>query len=150
MPTYHLYIANKNYSSWSFRPWLLMRQLGVPFVEHFHPLNGNSYRQPQWAAFSPTAHVPCLHALPDPNDNEEKQEEPIIVWESLAIAEFLADSHPSLSVWPSDPRARAWARSACAEMATSFHAIRNQMGMNVGIRVRLDPSLFSVADGDGK
>ncbi|KAL1835880.1 hypothetical protein VTJ49DRAFT_5952 [Mycothermus thermophilus] len=139
--SYHLYIANKNYSSWSLRPWLLLRQLGIPFVEHFRPLHGNSYRQPQWREFSPTGHVPCLHVVPSP---QEHNDEKIIIWESLAIAEYLADVHAHLPVWPACPRARAWARSACAEMATSFQAVRGQMGMNVGVRVALDKELFAL------
>ncbi|KAL2268643.1 hypothetical protein VTJ83DRAFT_3489 [Remersonia thermophila] len=163
---YHLYIANKNYSSWSLRPWLLLRQLGIPFVEHFRPLNGNSYRQPQWREFSPTGHVPCLHVLPPSpsledgpsgrgdgeaaDDDDDDDGDAIVVWESLAIAEYLADAHPTLRVWPACPRARAWARSACAEMCTSFQAVRNQMGMNVGLRIALDKELFALPPDEGE
>jgi glutathione S-transferase len=119
---YELFIANKNYSSWSLRPWLLMRELAIPFLEHVVPLAPDSswdlYRE-----FSPSGKVPCLV------DGD------VAVWESMAIAEYLADRHPG--VWPSDSRARAWARCAAAEMHAGFVELRNQCGMNCGIRVQL-------------
>ena len=120
----HLYIANKNYSSWSLRPWILMRQLGIPFTETLLPFSenpaaaGRSFR-----AQSPTGLLPCLHA----GD--------VVVWDSLAIAEFLAEQHPG--VWPVDAVARAWARSAAAEMHSGFTALRRQCSMTIGQRVRL-------------
>jgi glutathione S-transferase len=117
-----LYIANKNYSSWSLRPWVLMSELGIPFEEKLVPFghgsNWNAFRH-----FSPSGRVPCLH------DGDA------VVWDSLAIAEYLAERHPA--VWPSDRAARAWARSAAAEMHSGFSALRNQCGMVCGIRVRL-------------
>ncbi|KAK3308098.1 uncharacterized protein B0T15DRAFT_97488 [Chaetomium strumarium] len=158
--TYHLYITNKNYSSWSLRPWLLLRQLGIPFVEEFRPLTSGSFRQPQWLEFSPVAHVPCLHVLPPTssssssssspsgNEKEEKQEEKLVLWESLAIVEFLAEQHPDKPVYPSreaSPVARAWARSAVAEMHAGFAALRQEMGMNIGIRVELSGAAFTPA-----
>lgn len=119
---YELYIANKNYSSWSLRPWVLMRVLGIPFTEHVMQFadEGN------WAAFrafSPTGKVPFLrHGA-------------IGVWDSLAIAEYLAERHPG--VWPADPVARAWARCAAAEMHSGFGVLRDRCSMSVGQRVRL-------------
>lgn len=117
-----LYIANKNYSSWSLRPWVLLSELGIPFDERvvaFGPgSNWNSFRR-----FSPNGRVPCLH------------DGGTVVWDSLAIAEYLAERHPQ--VWPSDSTARAWARCASAEMHSSFATLRDQCGMNCGIRVRL-------------
>ena len=117
-----LYIANKNYSSWSLRPWLLLRQLEIPFREHLVPFRsdgaGNGFDR-----FSPTAKVPCLH------DGDT------VVWDSLAIAEYLAEQVPS--VWPAAAGARAWARCAAAEMHSGFQALRDICGMNCGLRVQL-------------
>jgi len=119
---YELHIANKNYSSWSLRPWLLMRELGIPFAEHLTPFpEGSSYAS--FRVFSPSGKVPCLH------------DGSTVVWDSLAIAEYLAESHPA--VWPAAVDARAWARSAAAEMHSGFAALRAQCGMNCGIRVSL-------------
>jgi len=119
---YVLHIANKNYSSWSLRPWVLLTQLGIPFEErqHIFPSDGPSY--PEFSKFSPTGFVPVL------DDGDIK------VWDSLAIALHVADSHPE--VWPSDLKARSWARSAAAEMHSGFGTLRNSCGMNVGIRAR--------------
>ncbi|KXX77692.1 putative maleylacetoacetate isomerase [Madurella mycetomatis] len=148
--SYRLYITNKNYSSWSLRPWLLMRQLGIPFAEDLRPLVSGSYRQPQWRAFSPVAHVPCLHVLqPDLPSADVSAgagtgaEPPIVLWESLAIVEFLAEEHPDKAVYPADRAARAWARSAVAEMHAGFAAMRQEMGMNVGVRIELSGSAFT-------
>ncbi|MFT4978382.1 MAG: glutathione S-transferase [Myxococcota bacterium] len=114
-----LHIANKNYSSWSLRPWILMRVLGVPFEERLHSFNGPT----AFTDFSPTGRVPCLH------------DGSLIVWDSLAIVEHLAESVPQ--VWPVDRAARAWARSATAEMHSGFSALREQCSMSCGVRIRL-------------
>jgi glutathione S-transferase len=128
---YELFIANKNYSSWSLRPWLLMQQLEIPFRERFMPFPavaggagagagaGHPFR-----AFSPSGRVPCLH------------DGATVVWDSLAITEYLAERHPG--VWPADATARAWARCAAAEMHAGFGALRERCSMSCGIRVRLD------------
>lgn len=117
-----LYIANKNYSSLSLRPWVLLSELGIPFDERlitFAPgSNWNSFR-----SFSPNGRVPCLH------DGDA------VVWDSMAITEYLAERHPQ--VWPTDQAARTWARCASAEMHSGFGSLRDQCGMNCGIRVRL-------------
>lgn len=119
---YTLYIANRNYSSWSLRPWVLMKTLGISFKERFVPfLQGPSYEQ--FREFSPTGLVPCLV------DGD------LTVWDSLAIAEYVAEDHRQ--VWPADRQARAWARSAAAEMHSGLMALRTICGMNVGVRVRL-------------
>ena len=119
---YDLFIANKNYSSWSLRPWLLMRQLAVPFKEHLVPF-GSGSNWDVFRGFSPSGKVPCLR------DGET------LVWDSLGITEYLAERHPG--VWPGDPRARAWARCAAAEMHAGFAVLRTRCTMNCGLRVRL-------------
>ena len=119
---YTLYIANKNYSSWSLRPWVLMRVLGIPFEERLVPF-GTGDAPHDFRAFSPNGKVPCLH------DGK------VMVWESLAIVEYLAERHEG--VWPADAGARAFARSAAAEMHAGFGALRQICGMTCGLRVRL-------------
>jgi glutathione S-transferase len=119
---YQLHIANKNYSSWSLRPWVLMRALGIPFDEHVHAFGEGSNWQ-RFRAFSPSGRVPCLH------DGDT------VVWDSLAIAEYLAERHPG--VWPDDPAARAWARCAAAEMHAGFGELRARCSMSCGQRVEL-------------
>ncbi len=123
LPLPTLYIANKNYSSWSLRPWVLMRALNIPFEEKIEPLlAGSSWDK--YRTFSPNGLVPCLH------DGK------FVVWESLAIVEYLAEHHPG--VWPHDAEARAWARCAAAEMHAGFAALRSQCSMNCGVRVVLN------------
>ena len=119
---YTLYIANKNYSSWSLRPWVLLRQLAIPFAEKLAPFAAGSNRE-AFRTFSPSGKVPCLH------DGD------CVVWDSLAITEYLAERHAA--VWPGDATARAWARSAAAEMHSGFTALRQQCGMHCGFRIRL-------------
>jgi glutathione S-transferase len=116
---YELYIANKNYSSWSLRPWLLMRELQIPFKEQLAVFGPDA----NFHKFSPTGRVPCLH------------DGSVVVWDSLAIAEYLAERHPE--VWPQDPAARAWARCAAAEMHSGFSVLRERCGMSCGMRMRL-------------
>lgn len=126
---YTLYIANKNYSSWSLRPWVLMQTLGIACEERLVPF-GEGGRPHEFLKFSPNGKVPCLH------------DGPTVVWDSLAIVEYLAERHPA--VWPGDPRARAFARSAAAEMHSGFGALRQVCSMTCGLRVRLhriDPPL---------
>ncbi|MGA9657721.1 MAG: glutathione S-transferase family protein [Asticcacaulis sp.] len=117
---YDLHIGNKNYSSWSLRAWVLLKALDIPFHEHMH------YFQPDNAAFkafSPTGQVPCL------------QEGAITVWDSLAIAEYIAEDHAR--VWPAGREARAYARSVAAEMHGGFTTLRNMCSMSVGVRVKM-------------
>ena len=116
---YTLHIANQNYSSWSLRPWVLMRARGIAFTEVVHPFTPGS--APDFREISPSGKVPWLV------DGET------VVWDSLAIAEYLAERHAG--IWPSDAAARVWARCAAAEMHSGFANLRNQHGMNVGVRV---------------
>ncbi len=119
---YTLHIANKLYSSWSMRPWVLMRQLGIPFREVMHRFGDVA----DWAAYcqlAPNGKVPCL------------EDGSTVVWDSLSIVEYLAEAHPQ--VWPDDPLARAWARSAVAEMHSGFQALRQHCSMHCNWRVRL-------------
>jgi len=128
---YTLYIGNKNYSSWSLRPWVLMRSFDIAFEEVRITLN-----EPDTAARirarSPSGRVPVLH------------DGATVVWDSLAIAEFLAERHPGL--WPADATARAWARCASAEMHSGFAALRNECGMNLRLHVTRTPSDAAAAD----
>jgi glutathione S-transferase len=118
---YELYIGNKNYSSWSLRPWVLMQVLGIPFKETLVPFS--STRHAEYQKFSPSGKVPCL------------VDDGFVVWDSLAIAEYLAERHAG--VWPADAMARSWARSAAAEMHSGFATLRNVCGMNCGLRIEL-------------
>jgi glutathione S-transferase len=120
---YQLHIANKNYSSWSLRPWLLMRELDIGFEERLHVFADPLVNARAFRTFSPSGRVPCLI------DGETT------VWDSLAIVEYLAERHAG--VWPKDPAARAWARCAAAEMHSGFAVLRQRCGMNCGLRVRL-------------
>ena len=119
---YTLIIGNQNYSSWSLRPWALMSELGIAFEEVNHVFGAGFARS--IAGKSPTNRVPVLH------------HEGRVVWDSLAIIEYLADRHGG--VWPTDASARAWARCAAAEMHSSFQALRNTCSMSCGIRMKLD------------
>lgn len=116
-----LHVANKNYSSWSLRPWVLLRELGIPFEERLHVFGEGSNRE-TFREFSPNGRVPCLL------DGD------ILVWDSLAISEYLAERHPA---WPQQVAARTWARCAVAEMHAGFDALRQQCSMSCGQRVRL-------------
>jgi glutathione S-transferase len=119
---YTLYIANKNYSSWSLRPWVLMQEKAIPFTEKLIPFPAtNSWET--FRPFAPNGKVPCLH------------HGDLVIWDSLAIAEYLAEQHSG--IWPTDATARAWARSASAEMHSGFSAIRNQCSMSCGLRIQL-------------
>lgn len=117
-----LYIGNRNYSSWSLRIWLLMRQLGIAFDEHPLQLFSASFRS-ELAKVSPVARVPVL------------VDQGFAVWESLAIVEYLAERHPEAGVWPADSRERARARSVCAEMHAGFGSLRSRMPMNIEARL---------------
>jgi len=119
---YTLFIANKNYSSWSLRPWVLMRALAIPFEEQLQVFQEGS----NWKGFrnfSPNGRVPCLH------------DDSAIVWDSLAIIEHLAERHPG--VWPESSGARSWARSAASEMHSGFSELREVCPMNCGLRAKL-------------
>ena len=119
-----LYIANKNYSSWSMRGWLCVKLSGAPFEEVLEPFRSTG-SNPKFLEFSPSGLVPCLHD----GDN--------VVWDSLAIAEYLAERHPHM--WPKDANARAFARSIVCEMHSGFRDLRSDMTMCVKERVDVRP-----------
>ena len=127
---YVLITANRNYSSWSLRPWVLMKGLGIGFedrVEPFaKPVNYDAFR-----SFSPTGQVPAL------------LHEGRTIYDSLGITLYLADRHDG--VWPADPDARAWAQCTVAEMHSGFAALRNDCTMNVGVRVTPKPMSAALA-----
>jgi glutathione S-transferase len=122
MAKYDLFIGNKNYSSWSLRPWVLMTERAIAFNERLECFSGDNWKA--FRAFSPTGQVPALH------DGDT------VVWETPAITEYLAERHDG--VWPADAAARAWARCAAAEMHAGFGTLRDRCTMNVGVRVRID------------
>jgi len=113
-----LVIANKNYSSWSMRPWVLLRTLGIEFDEVQLKFGSDAHRD-GIARWSPTGLVPVLWLDGEP------------VWDTLAIAETVAERWPERQAWPTDARARAVARSVCAEMHSGFRALRGAMPMNI-------------------
>lgn len=116
-----LIIGNKNYSSWSLRPWLLLKTKGIAFEEQLLRLNfdAESPFKVELAKVAPTGKVPVL------------LDEDFAVWDTLAIAEYLADKFPQLGLWPADARDRARARSLCSEMHSGFGALRNAFPMNI-------------------
>jgi glutathione S-transferase len=128
---YTLYIGNKNYSSWSLRAWVLMKTAGIAFREERIGLYQPDSRQ-RLLAVSPAGRVPVLR------DGEA------LVWDSLAIAEYLAERHPGL--WPADATTRAWARCASAEMHSGFSRLRDELGMNVRLRMKKTPSSAVAAE----
>lgn len=117
-----LYIGNKNYSSWSMRPWVLLRQAGIPFDEvmvRFDSFDADSEFKRAIGPVNPTGKVPVLV------DGD------LVVWDTLAIAEYVAETWSDRQLWPADPRARARARSICAEMHSGFTALRGNCPMNI-------------------
>jgi glutathione S-transferase len=116
-----LAIGNKNYSSWSMRPWVLLREAGIAFEEKQLKF-GDDGKPVGVDALSPTRKVPVLIVDGEP------------VWDSLAIAETVAERFPDKQLWPADATARAYARSICAEMHSGFQALRDEMPMNIRSR----------------
>ncbi len=129
--SYTLYIGNKNYSTWSLRAWVLLKVLRIPFQEQrlalYQPDTRARIRQ-----ISPSSRVPCLH------------DGTTVVWDSLAITEYLAERHRG--VWAADAVARAWGRSAAAEMHSGFFRLRDELDMNVRLRRPSTPSAAAGAD----
>jgi glutathione S-transferase len=127
-----LYIGNKNYSSWSMRPWVLMRQAGITFDEvmvRFDAFTPDSQFKAALKPVSPTGKVPVLV------DGD------LVVWDTLAIAEYLAEQFPAKQLWPQDKVARAMARSLCAEMHSGFTGLRNACPMNIEADLALSGAL---------
>ena len=124
-----LIIGNKNYSSWSLRSWLILKKLGIEFEEIRIPLFTEGYKE-RLLQYSPTGQVPVYI------------EDDLVIWETIAIAEYLAEQHPFLL--PKDKQKRAIARSLAAEMHANFMPLRSQMPMNcraIGRQVKLTPGL---------
>ncbi len=117
-----LFTGNKNYSSWSMRPWVLMKQAGLPFDDitiRFDSFAPDSKFKSELARLSPTGRVPVL------------VDDGLVVWDTLAIAEYLAERFPTNQLWPADTKARTRARSVCAEMHSGFGALRSHCPMNI-------------------
>ena len=117
-----LYIGNKNYSSWSMRPWVLLRQAGIDFEEvmvRFDGFTPDSQFKQVVAPINPVGKVPVL------------VHEGLVVWDTLAIAEYVAEQFPDKQLWPTDRKARARARSVCAEMHSGFMGLRSACPMNI-------------------
>lgn len=117
-----LTIGNKNYSSWSMRPWVLLRQAGIPFEEvlvRFDGFDAGSQFKQALAGLTPTGKVPVL------------QDDALLIWDTLAIVEYLAEQFPEKRLWPADKAARARARSVCAEMHSGFSALRSHCPQNI-------------------
>lgn len=119
-----LVIANKNYSSWSMRPWVLLTEKGIAFEERLLKFHSAEWSA-EIAALSPTQLVPVLW------EGRPSDAASLPIWDTLAIAEYLHETFPDRKVWPADPRARATARSASAEMHSGFRNLRNTMPMNI-------------------
>jgi glutathione S-transferase len=118
MAAFTLYIGNKNYSSWSLRGWLAMKATGTPFEEVLIPLSQPTTRA-EILRHSPSGTVPALrHGT-------------LVVWESLAVGEYLAELFPNANLWPKDTNARAIARAVSAEMHSGFRALRTHFPMNM-------------------
>jgi glutathione S-transferase len=122
---FDLYLGNKNYSSWSLRPWLLLKHFAIPFTEHMVSVAGRDYN-PALKPLAGNARVPCLH------------EDGFQVWESIAIAETLAERWPQM--WPADAKARARARAISAEMHAGFAKLRTAMPMNLKLKLKGKPA----------
>ena len=117
-----LFIGNKNYSSWSMRQWVLLTQAGIPFDEvkvRFDSFDATSSFKTTLANVTPTGKVPAL------------QDGTLVVWDTLAIAEYVAEQFPDKQLWPADREARARARSICAEMHSGFTGLRGNCPMNI-------------------
>ena len=122
----HPHIGNKNYSSWSMRPWVLMRQAGIPFEEvmvRFDGFSPQSQFKQRVGTLSPAGKVPIL------------VDDGLVVWDTLAIAEYVAERFPEHQLWPRERAARARARSVCAEMHSGFSALRSACPMNIEARL---------------
>ena len=119
-----LVIGNKNYSSWSMRPWVLLKQFGIPFTEIMLKFESKEWDE-HIARLAPTRKVPTLW------DGDAGATSSTPVWETIAIIEYIADRFPQLDIWPRDVAARTMARSVSAEMHAGFQALRSNMPMNI-------------------
>jgi glutathione S-transferase len=116
-------VGNKNYSSWSMRPWVMLTHFEIPFEEvmtRFDSFAPDSRFKATVAALSPAGKVPIL-----------VEDDGFAIWDTLAIAEYVAEKFPHKALWPRDTRRRARARTVCAEMHSGFAALRSAFGMNI-------------------
>jgi glutathione S-transferase len=128
-----LYIGNKNYSSWSMRPWVLLKQADIAFEEvmvRFDSFDADSQFSKTMSGITPVGKVPVL------------VDDGFVVWDTLAIAEYLAEKYPAKNLWPHDPKARARARSICAEMHSGFGALRSACPMNIEADLKITGQLI--------
>jgi glutathione S-transferase len=128
-----LHIGDKNISSWSLRPWLALRATGAPMREVEIQLDRPDTRE-SILRVSPSGRVPVLH------DGD------VVVWESLAICEYLAERFPAAGLWPDDAAARATARAVSCEMHSGFAALRGELSMDIRARIERTPSAAALAD----
>lgn len=124
----HLIIGNKNYSSWSLRPWILLREKNIQFKETKIPLYLENTKE-ELLKYAPSGKVPSFF------------HDSLRVWDSLAICETIAELYPEKSCWPENPESRAWARSVSNEMHSGFSAIRNALPMNCRKSMVFEPIL---------
>ena len=128
-----LYIGNKNYSSWSMRPWVLLTQAGIPFEEiviRFDSFDAGSDFRKAVSSLTPAGKVPVL------------DDDGLVIWDTLAIAEYLAERFPDKQLWPHSVADRARARSICAEMHSGFAALRTACPMNIEADLRATGQLI--------
>ncbi|WP_410499789.1 glutathione S-transferase family protein [Chitinibacter sp. S2-10] len=118
---FQLYIGHQNYSSWSLRPWILLKHFNIPFSQTVVAVSGKGANASH-RGYADNGLVPCLH------DDDFR------VWDSMAICEYLAEQYPAM--WPADRQLRARARSICAEMHSGFGGLRSQLPMNVRLRAK--------------
>lgn len=136
-PALHLYIAYKNYSSWSLRPWLAMKVAGIPFNETLLPF----YHDDSLKVFAQAHDVPaCVPALAIPSLGQKTTNEPHIIWDSMAIMEYLAEEYPEANLWPQETTLRALARSTAAELHSGFLNLRSEFPMNCRTQATVTPS----------
>jgi glutathione S-transferase len=138
MAEFTIYLANKNYSSWSLRGWLMLKATGVPFDEVVIPLYEPQSRA-EILRYTPSAKMPTLV-------HHRKSGGPVTVWESLAIGEYLAELFPQAGLWPQDPAARAHARAISNEMHAGFLPLRRHFPMNM--RSVFDREIIPEIQGD--
>ena len=119
-----LVIGNKNYSSWSMRPWVLLKQFGIQFEEIMLKFESKEWDE-RIAHIAPSRKVPTLW------DGEAGADASLAVWETIAIIEYIAEKFPQTAIWPRDKRARAMARAISAEMHAGFQSLRSNMPMNI-------------------
>ena len=118
-------VGTKKWSSWSLRPWLALKRTGAPFTETVVPLRETGTSE-GIAAHSPSKMVPVL------------KDEGLVIWDSLAICEYLNERFPDAKLWPADPQTRALGRAAAAEMHSGFASLRGECPMDIGLRVHAD------------